>query len=215
MYLPTVVNTSRKTVGRKEGSGFTHAYNDEPITYRATEAYGGNSMVRLMNPDLRIPIGTMMCWSCFCGYGCINGTFVSVYHLSVYCLSIRLYFCLSVCLSVCLPVCLSVFLSLSQIPSVSGLLLFVFSVSLPNCLSSCLLVCLSFRQSICLSRSFKIDKTILLKSLKVFWIKVYMYVQYIWFVYLSAHLFVLVFVQFLRMNKKMAVTKSNQLTHNY
>ena len=188
MYLPTVVNTSRKTVGRKEGSGFTHAYNDEPITYRATEAYGGNSMVRLMNPDLRIPIGTMMCWSCFCGYGCINGTFVSVYHLSVYCLSIRLYFCLSVCLSaclsvclsfflstclsVCLPVCLSVFLSvflsLSQIPSVSGLLLFVFSVSLPNCLSSCLLVCLSFRQSICLSRSFKIDKTILLKSLKVF-----------------------------------------------
>ena len=84
MYLPTVVNTSRKTVGRKEGSGFTHAYNDEPITYRATEAYGGNSMVRLMNPDLRIPIGTMMCWSCFCGYGCINGTFVSVYRLSVY-----------------------------------------------------------------------------------------------------------------------------------
>ena len=120
MYLPTVVNTSRKTVGRKEGSGFTHAYNDEPITYRATEAYGGNSMVRLMNPDLRIPIGTMMCWSCFCGYGCINGTFVS---LSIVCLSIDypsvcFSVCLSVSLSFCLSVFLSVFLSLSQIPSV-------------------------------------------------------------------------------------------------
>ena len=35
------VNTSTKSVGRKEGSGFTHAYNDEPVTFNPMEAYDG------------------------------------------------------------------------------------------------------------------------------------------------------------------------------
>ncbi|EDO43736.1 predicted protein [Nematostella vectensis] len=35
------MDTSKKTVGYKEGSGFTHAYNDEPITFYPMEAYEG------------------------------------------------------------------------------------------------------------------------------------------------------------------------------
>lgn len=37
------MDTSTKTVGYKEGSGFTHAYNDEPVTYRPTEAHDGRT----------------------------------------------------------------------------------------------------------------------------------------------------------------------------
>lgn len=40
------VDTSTKTVGYKEGSGFTHAYNDEPITFNPMEAYQGIRDVR-------------------------------------------------------------------------------------------------------------------------------------------------------------------------
>lgn len=36
-----LVDTSTKTVGYKEGSGFTHAYNDEPITFYPMEAHEG------------------------------------------------------------------------------------------------------------------------------------------------------------------------------
>ncbi|KAK3724554.1 hypothetical protein QZH41_019602, partial [Actinostola sp. cb2023] len=35
------MNTSCKTVGYKEGSGFTHAYNDEPVTFNPMESYDG------------------------------------------------------------------------------------------------------------------------------------------------------------------------------
>ena len=35
------MDTSTKTVGYKEGSGFTHAYNDEPITFYPMEAHEG------------------------------------------------------------------------------------------------------------------------------------------------------------------------------
>ena len=35
------MDTSTKTVGRKEGSGFVHAYNNEPITYRPNECFDG------------------------------------------------------------------------------------------------------------------------------------------------------------------------------
>ncbi|XP_031556028.1 protein phosphatase 1 regulatory subunit 32-like [Actinia tenebrosa] len=35
------MNTSCKTVGHKEGSGFTHAYNDEPVLFNPMEAYEG------------------------------------------------------------------------------------------------------------------------------------------------------------------------------
>ena len=35
------VDTSTKTVGYKEGSGFTHAYSDEPITFNPMEAHEG------------------------------------------------------------------------------------------------------------------------------------------------------------------------------
>ena len=35
------MDTSTKSVGYKEGSGFTHAYNDEPVTFRPTEAHDG------------------------------------------------------------------------------------------------------------------------------------------------------------------------------
>ena len=35
------MDTSCKTVGHKEGSGFTHAYNDEPILFNPIEAYEG------------------------------------------------------------------------------------------------------------------------------------------------------------------------------
>ena len=35
------VDTSKKTMGYKEGSGFTHAHNDEPITFNPMEAYEG------------------------------------------------------------------------------------------------------------------------------------------------------------------------------
>lgn len=35
------VDTSKKTMGYKEGSGFTHAHNDEPITFNRMEAYEG------------------------------------------------------------------------------------------------------------------------------------------------------------------------------
>lgn len=35
-----------KTVGYKEGSGFTHAYNDEPITFNPMEAHEGIRDVR-------------------------------------------------------------------------------------------------------------------------------------------------------------------------
>jgi len=41
------VDTSTKTVGYKEGSGFTHAYNDEPITFNPMEAHEGIRDVRL------------------------------------------------------------------------------------------------------------------------------------------------------------------------
>lgn len=34
-----IVDVSTKTVGFKEGSGFTHAINVEPITYRPTESF--------------------------------------------------------------------------------------------------------------------------------------------------------------------------------
>jgi len=40
------VDTSAKTVGYKEGSGFTHAYNDEPINFNPMEAYEGIRDVR-------------------------------------------------------------------------------------------------------------------------------------------------------------------------
>ena len=40
------VDTSAKCVGYKEGSGFTHAYNDEPITFNQMEAYEGIRHVR-------------------------------------------------------------------------------------------------------------------------------------------------------------------------
>lgn len=40
MFL-LLVDTSTKTVGYKEGSGFTHAYNDEPITFYPMEAHEG------------------------------------------------------------------------------------------------------------------------------------------------------------------------------
>nr|XP_058963172.1 protein phosphatase 1 regulatory subunit 32-like [Pocillopora verrucosa]XP_058963173.1 protein phosphatase 1 regulatory subunit 32-like [Pocillopora verrucosa] len=35
------MDTSTKSVGYKEGSGFTHAYNDEPITFNPMEAHEG------------------------------------------------------------------------------------------------------------------------------------------------------------------------------
>lgn len=35
------MDTSTKIVGYKEGSGFTHAYNDEPITFHPIEAHEG------------------------------------------------------------------------------------------------------------------------------------------------------------------------------
>ncbi|KAK2563819.1 Protein phosphatase 1 regulatory subunit 32 [Acropora cervicornis] len=35
------MDTSKKTMGYKEGSGFTHAHNDEPITFNPMEAYEG------------------------------------------------------------------------------------------------------------------------------------------------------------------------------
>ena len=35
------MDTSTKTVGPKEGSGFVHAYNNEPITYRPNECFDG------------------------------------------------------------------------------------------------------------------------------------------------------------------------------
>lgn len=35
-----------KTVGYKEGSGFIHAYNDEPITFNPMEAHEGIRDVR-------------------------------------------------------------------------------------------------------------------------------------------------------------------------
>lgn len=40
------MDTSTKTVGYKEGSGFTHAYNDEPVTFNPMEAYQGIRDVR-------------------------------------------------------------------------------------------------------------------------------------------------------------------------
>ena len=40
------MDTSTKTVGYKEGSGFTHAYNDEPITFYPMEAHEGIRDVR-------------------------------------------------------------------------------------------------------------------------------------------------------------------------
>lgn len=40
------VDTSTKSVGYKEGSGFTHAYNDEPITFNPMEAHEGIRDVR-------------------------------------------------------------------------------------------------------------------------------------------------------------------------
>ena len=40
------MDTSTKTVGYKEGSGFTHAYNDEPITFYPMEAHQGIRDVR-------------------------------------------------------------------------------------------------------------------------------------------------------------------------
>lgn len=40
------MDTSTKTVGYKEGSGFTHAYNDEPITFNPMEAHEGIRDVR-------------------------------------------------------------------------------------------------------------------------------------------------------------------------
>lgn len=36
------MDLSTKTVGPKEESGFTHAFNNEPITFKPTEAYDGN-----------------------------------------------------------------------------------------------------------------------------------------------------------------------------
>lgn len=44
-YYPSV-DTSTKSVGYKEGSGFTHAYNDEPITFNPMEAHEGIRDVR-------------------------------------------------------------------------------------------------------------------------------------------------------------------------
>lgn len=46
MVLFLSVDTSTKTVGYKEGSGFTHAYNDEPITFNPMEAHEGIRDVR-------------------------------------------------------------------------------------------------------------------------------------------------------------------------
>ena len=40
------MDTSTKTVGYKEGSGFTHAYSDEPITFYPMEAHQGIRDVR-------------------------------------------------------------------------------------------------------------------------------------------------------------------------
>lgn len=40
------MDTSKKSVGPKEGSGFTHAYNHEPITYRPTECFDGTQSVK-------------------------------------------------------------------------------------------------------------------------------------------------------------------------
>lgn len=40
-FFLLLVDTSKKTVGYKEGSGFTHAYNDEPITFYPMEAHEG------------------------------------------------------------------------------------------------------------------------------------------------------------------------------
>lgn len=40
-FFSLLVDTSTKTVGYKEGSGFTHAYNDEPITFYPMEAHEG------------------------------------------------------------------------------------------------------------------------------------------------------------------------------
>ena len=40
-FFSLSVDTSTKTVGCKEGSGFTHAYNDEPITFNPLEAHEG------------------------------------------------------------------------------------------------------------------------------------------------------------------------------
>ena len=40
-FFLLLVDTSTKTVGYKEGSGFTHAYNDEPITFYPMEAHEG------------------------------------------------------------------------------------------------------------------------------------------------------------------------------
>jgi len=45
------VDTSTKTVGYKEGSGFTHAYNDEPITFNPMEAHEGIRDVRCVMID--------------------------------------------------------------------------------------------------------------------------------------------------------------------
>ena len=45
------VDTSIKTVGYKEGSGFTHAYNDEPITFNPMEAHEGIRDVRCVMID--------------------------------------------------------------------------------------------------------------------------------------------------------------------
>ena len=51
MDLLLSVDTSTKTVGYKEGSGFTHAYNDEPITFNPMEAHEGIRDVRYVMID--------------------------------------------------------------------------------------------------------------------------------------------------------------------
>ena len=38
---PDRSDVSRRSVGGKEGSGFTHAYNDEPITFHPDAAHSG------------------------------------------------------------------------------------------------------------------------------------------------------------------------------
>ncbi|CAB4001151.1 Hypothetical predicted protein [Paramuricea clavata] len=61
------INTSRKTVGRKEGSGFTHAYNDEPITHRPKDAYDSSyQLISLSRPTGMSVMKTSFLPSVFC-----------------------------------------------------------------------------------------------------------------------------------------------------
>ena len=41
-HQPDRADVTRKSVGGKEGSGFTHAHNEEPVTFHPDYAHSGN-----------------------------------------------------------------------------------------------------------------------------------------------------------------------------